>query len=225
MKAKYIIITVAALLLAAGCAKDTGPEFQDPSWDKAGEQLQLAVTVRQDATGTVYFQKGNNVRFFPRGGYEFTGECRAFGSFIISPQEQPGYGHICDVEWLEEIDKGPVIISTAASFADCIDGIDVDSQSSITSIEDGYLTVNYYSWWGAAPVHHDIALLYAGERELFLVNNANGDAREVYTQGLVYFDINDLFPAAEEEPLTITLKWITTEGKETSAKFGFISRK
>ncbi|MBO4566691.1 MAG: hypothetical protein J5695_05645 [Bacteroidales bacterium] len=225
MKTRIIIFTAAALVLSA-CAKDSIDDWvpgpSDSLQDMQDGQRELVVTVKQDATGTVFFQKGNTGRLFPKDGYEFHGECRALGSFYIYPVEEPGYGRICDVEWLEEIDRGHVVTAPGPA---SVDGLDVDLQSNITAIEDGYLTVDYYTWWADPAGHHDLTLVYIGNNEFNLVHNANGDAHDVYAEGLVYFDINGFFPDTGGETIPVTVNWLTTKDVLTSAKFGFISRK
>ena len=210
----------------AACMKEALPDAGNPGVSDTDpetiEPMEFVVTIKKDVSGKVYFQKGNSERLFPRNGYEFTEECRALGSFLIYPVEEPGYGRICDIEWLEEIDKGLVVSNSSVGFED---GIDVNLQSRKTSIEDGYLTVHYNAWWGKNAGHHDIGLVNIGHGEFNLVHEAHSDAKDIYAEGLVYFDINSLLPATDDVPLTITVNWLTTTGGITSSKFGFISRK
>ena len=225
MKIKNIIFFAVASLLAACSAAEFPPEQPDKSGNPEEDldgRMELVVTIKKDASGTVYFQKGNTQRLFPKDGYEFNGECRALGAFNIYPVEEPGYGRICDVEWIQEIDRGQVMYGPGPAL---VDGLDVNLQSNITTIEDGYLTVDYFSWWGDPAGHHDLTLVYIGNNEFNLVHNANEDARDVYAEGLVYFDINGFFPDTGQESIPVTINWLTTNDSLTSARFGFVSRK
>lgn len=216
MKAKYILLWGVVLLLAAGCAAgDYSDRYPDTGYvsECDGMPHEFVVSVKQDADGSVYFLRGNDERLVPMETYAYNGPCRALGSFIV-------YGVHVHTEWIQELDRGPVL--SAGAFAD---GIDIVLDSGITSVEDGYLTVHYAAWWGESAVHHDISLVSRGNGEFDLVHDAHGDARDDYAEGIVYFDINDYMPETGAGSVPVKVNWLNTSGGRTSAGFEFISRK
>ena len=207
-------------LLAVSCSKEAGFSLSDaaPEFYKAD----VIVTIKQDADGTVFFQYGSD-RLYPGAGYPFERQCRAMASVTIYAEEVPLYGHRVDVNWLEPIDQGAFKPYPAEGYGS--DGIDILTKSWITSVEDGYVTLHYKTWWGDPSGHHDFFLVQGEDPyELTLMHNANGDEETVYSEGTIYFDINSLPPTGDGTE-TIHIKWNTIEGNEVIASFEFKSRK
>ena len=104
------------------------------------------------------------------------------------------------------------------------DGLDVLTDSWITSVEDGYLTIHYKTWWGEPSAHHDFVLVQENDPyELTLLHDAHGDGRDDYSDGTVYFDINTL-PPTDGSPRKLKINWTSTDGKPVSAEFEFETR-
>lgn len=212
-------ILCLAALLAVSCSKEAGFNFSDaaPEFHKAD----VIVTIKQDADGTVFFQYGRD-RLYPGEGYPFERQCRAMASVTIYAEEVPLYGHRVDVNWLEPIDQGAFKPYPAEGYGS--DGIDVLTKSWITSVEDGYVTLHYKTWWGDPAGHHDFFLVQGEDPyELTLMHNANGDEKAVYSEGTIYFDINSL-PPTEDGPRKLRINWTSTEGNPVSAEFDFETR-
>ena len=226
MKRKHIILFIASLLLAGCTAGPALPDAESPDKPVYGIPQELAVTIKQDSNGTVFFENGKYGRIYPGEGYPFEEQCRALGSITIYAEEVPSYGHRCEVHWLEPIDAGRVYGMPFDLDAVQDAGLDVIWAGGITSVDDGYLTVQYNAWWGdpvAEP--HEFSLVYVGDGEFTLIHDARGDGRDVYAPGIVYFDINSMIPDTGGLRVAVNVSWKTTQGQTDSKTFGFISRK
>ena len=219
------IITIA-LVLAASCSADYG-DYKGADYDALPSEYRadVVVTIKQDTDGTVFFQAGRE-RLYPGDNYPFSGQCRAMGSVTVYAEEVPLYGHRVDVNWMEPLDKGSFKLYPGTATGE--DGIDVLASSWITSVEDGYLTIHYKTWWGESAAHHDFVLVQEEDPyELTIHHSANGDGKDIYSEGIVYFDINQLPPARPSvgvAPQRVKINWKTTDGKPASAEFDFETR-
>ena len=221
MRKRLVFFAVCAAFVSA-CSSGLYEKDVTASMD-APYKADAVVTVRQAPDGTVYFSSGKLGLLYPSTPFEFEGECRALASVTVYAEEIPLYGHRVDVHWLENLDRGAFLQYPSEGAGD--DGIDVMAHSWITSVEDGYLTVNYKAWWGADAARHDITLVQGADPyELTLYHDAHGESRDEYSEGIIYFDINSL-PPTEDGPHRLKLNWTTTDGKAASAEFEFETRK
>ena len=198
------------------CAKDVFP-------DENPRDAEVVVTVKQDTDGTVYFQLNDDERLYPLNGYEFTRQERILASLTVFAEEVPLYGHTVLVNWAEPLEQGTVY-SEDINISGYDDSIDV-LPDWVTSVEDGYLTVHYSTWWGDPSGHHDIILVTGpGPDELTLLHSSQGDDKENYSDGIIYFDINKYIePTDTYKP--IKLHWTGTNGSESTRIFEFKTRK
>lgn len=216
----------AALLLVAGCspAGDV-PDYPDlnSSADPVITTITEAsgiVTVKRNEEGLVYLQFGH-LRLLP-DALEFSRQERAMAQMVIYPEKVgPGNGYYkTQLDWLEAIDEGVFgpMATGGAPF-------DILLTSPYTCVEDGYLNIHYKTWWGETPQHHDFYLSSdpAEPYALTLVQHTHGDAKDNCTDGLIYFDINDL-PRTEGKTLTISVNWTKLDGNTGTAYFGFKTR-
>lgn len=221
MKVRIIIFLVSVLSLA-GCMAEGPGDYREPD---APYTVDAVVTVKQDTTGTVFFQLTDDQRLFPGNGYPFTRQMRAWGSITIFAEEVPLYGYKVGVNWLEPLDEGILVgsVSTVQTPA----GIDPDITSWATGVQDGYLTLVYKAWWGNPASHHDFYLYTSDPSDpysLTLVHDSHEDTADIYNEAIICFDINSLPPTGDEyRPLT--LNWTNTQGEASSARFEFKSRK
>lgn len=216
-------MSLLSVLLLAGCSAGGYYGDEIPS-GKSAYTVEAVVTVKQDDNGTVFFQLTDTDRLFP-GEYPFTRQMRAWGSLTIYPEEVPHYGNKTEVNWMEPLDEGSFVKAVPA--IEKAEGIDVMRDSWVTSVEDGYLTVRYKTWWGDPAGHHDFYLVAEEPNNPFsltLYQDVHSDGHESYSEGIICFDINSL-PDTGVNYRTLTLNWITTQGKAESAKFGFKTRK
>ena len=226
----------ALALLPISCSKthqadSWAPENGGKNYDAdsseapaADETFQAIVTVRQSPTDTVYFQLDDVTRLYPVN-YEspYTGPYRAICRLTTYATVMASYGKMTWVEWLAPVEEGTV---TASAPAGPGDGLDVEDDW-MTSVEDGYLTLHYVTWWGSGDVRHNFSL-HRGLNpedpyELTLVHDAAGDEPLEKGDALVCFSLKDL-PSTHGEPKILTLKWLSGEGSQEESLFRFRSR-
>lgn len=219
---KCLASLLFALIAVCSCSRayDYYPAPDAP--DRNEYQADVVVTVKQSEDGTVFFQLNKDERLFPFGEFTFEGQCRAIGSVTVYAEEVPLYGHKALVHWLNPLDRGAFLLYPAEGQG--TDGLDILTNSWITSVEDGYLTIHYKTWWGEPAAHHEFTLVQGSDPfELTLCHNANGDTHDTYSEGIIYFDINSL-PQTEDSPHALKLNWINTSGQAVSADFEFETR-
>ena len=197
------------------------------------------VTVKQNEKGAIYFLLDEDKRLFPQN-YEhpFTGLRR-----IICELQETG-GNRCRILWMEFLEQeimaywvpyasppdGPDPYDPPQEGADPSgipqDGLDI-LDDWMTSVEDGFLTLHYSTWWGDGSVAH-VFFLARGTNpedpyELLLSHDRKSDAFLEKADALICFDINDL-PSTEGQYVNLRLKWIDCEGKPAAKDFPFKSR-
>ena len=229
-----ILLAVAGLLLGCSKAEDDGYWYLDPvpggsimENSNADEiAVKAIVTVKRDADGVVFLQLDEDQRLLPYDEIPFAGQQRAMCSLTILPAEDPVYGHRCKVHWLEALDEGTFLSADKSQAGN--DGLEVLTDSWITGVEDGYLTIHYKAWWGIPAKHHDFTLLAGTDPldpyKLVLMHDAHGDAQDEYSEGIVYFDINSL-PPTGDGVVRLTLQWDDNKGLGKTAVFDYRSRK
>lgn len=229
---KIPIYLVMLLAVCIGCSKRSSFAPSDP-YDYQGSvtspdgpdfasAFTMVATIKKDASGSVYlWSKG--MRFNPVDDIDFVRQQRVVANVSFSPSSDTEFD--AKVHWIETLDEG-IFTSDASVTGD--DPLKVNFESWMTCVDDGYLTINYSTWWGEHPVHHDFYLVSGLDASdpysLELRHNANCDARGEFAEGVVCFDINSL-PDTGDAPKMITIKWKDTETKTSIAKFEFTSRK
>lgn len=240
MRKEVVIYILAAVLsLAVSCSKAYETDVRWPENGKGDaapgdaseadaampeESFQAIVTVRRSPTDTVYFQLDDVTRLYPVN-YEtpFTGPYRAICRLTTFNTVMPSYGPLTWVEWLEPVEEGAVTASAPAGPGDRLDVM----KDWMTTVEDGYLTVHYVTWWGSGEVRHSLSL-HRGLNpedpyELTLVHEAAGDEALEKGDALICFDLKDL-PPTHGETKILTLKWLSGEGSQEESLFRFRSR-
>ena len=239
MKIKHIIYFVAAgCLLAASCSKGKEAlpdsvtlvrsakalEMEDRT-DIRAEEYDAVVTVMQTEQQIIFFQVDSVSRLYPLN-YEqpFTGPkrlaCRVIDSLDDIVEGNKNY-HLGWVIWSEEVVKGEVGIADAEIQPLPDDGLDI-LEDWMTTLEDGFLTLHYASFWGDGSVEHRMCLDKTGEAEFCLRYYRNGDENLHEGDALIYFDLNDCLP--KTEGMDIKLKWTTGAGESAEKSFRFRSR-
>ena len=105
-----------------------------------------------------------------------------------------------------------------------------DQNDWMTSLEDGFLTLHYSTWWGTQPRRHELMLILGTNPddpyEVLLEHRANGDPKAMEADALVTFDINDRLPASQDPGNTplVTLKWRNDAGETNRRQFSFCRR-
>lgn len=96
----------------------------------------------------------------------------------------------------------------------------------MTNVEDGYLTLHFFTKVGNSGISHELNLLTGRNAddpyEVFFAHNAHGDGAFLNGQGIVAFRLEDL-PDTEGETVTLTLKYNSFDGVK-SVKFDYRTR-
>lgn len=233
MKLIHIVYIIAAVAMASACSKsynDYPEAFSDYDGviyklDRLSEPVEInaLVTVKCDAERKAFLQYGP-LKLRP-DELEYTRQERAMANLTILPGKLGEY-YNCTMEWIEPIELGTFSMDNSISLAPG-DGIALIMDSGFTTVEDGYLTVHYFTWWGENPKHHDFYLSSGVNPEnpyaLELRQDSHEDGRDTWSEGLVCFDINGL-PDTAGETKIISLNWIDTEGASRTSYFEFKTR-
>lgn len=216
--------------VAAGCsvARDYHADPSLPNSDYAlnsafrtGEPLSLLITVKQAEDGSAYLYYNDQYRF--RYSEPFVRQFRAMSVMqITSLADEQGYCG-CNLIYLEALDEGDMTYDASVPGSDGLDIKDV----WVTSVSDGYLTIQYDTWWGEHPVKHDFHLVAGLDPDnpysLELRHDAHSDPHSVQSEGIVCFDINDL-PDTQGENRLITLNYRKISGDSAKMTFVFKTR-
>lgn len=222
---KLIHIIITFLAVCSGCSKgyaDMAPSSDFYELSPSAQEKTLLATLKKDASGSVYlWSKGTRINLL--GKIEFVRQQRVIAHLSVyatGGDEFEAYAH-----WMEPIDEG---VLTSDVSAQGEDPVSVNLSSWMTGVDDAYLTINYSTWWGEHPVHHDFCLVAGLDPDdpysLELRHNANGDGQAEYAEGVICFDLNAL-PDTGDTPKELTINWKDTGGKTAVAKFEFTSRK
>lgn len=198
-----------------GCSKEAA--MNDAPQDAAAiQEFRAIVTVKQDASGTIYFQLDDNTVLFP---YNYNMPFNGMERIICGLAVANGTNE-CHVQWMDFLEKGDISYTQDA----IDDGLDI-IDDWMTSVEDGFLTIHYNAWWGNGTNPHLLLVKpSANTYELTIVHQMNGDEPLEKADALVYFDINDILPNTEGTYKDLTIKWKSIEGAAKSKTFRFRSR-
>ena len=221
MKPSLLTLYAASLCLLLGaCSKaaDSAVGDMPSSGDADQPDFTAIVTVKQEPGGSPFFQLDPETCLFPTNYQEpFTGERRLICGLSVWPKDNR-----CWIHWMDFLQEGAVQAAPAGEG----DGADV-LEDWMTSVEDGYLTVHYETYWGDGSVPHTL-LLVTGENpedpyQVRLVHLRNGDAAQSPADALIYFNLETL-PSTGGGYLPLTLIWKTGAGQTASKSFLFRSR-
>ena len=222
---RFLGTIIAAVCLLGGCSKgaaglyENAPGHADAEADApALREYTAIVTVKRDASGRIGLQLDDETLLYPSNYTEpFTRQCR-----IICGLSWWEGSKQCTLQWMDYLQEGPVHGSSAQEG----DGVDI-VEDWMTSVEDGYLTLHYSTFWGDGSISHTLFLV-SGENpddpyEVRLIHLNNGDAALEEGDALIYFDLAGLPPTGDSsQPLT--LKWKNGAGQMVSKAFLFRSR-
>ena len=199
-----------------GCSKEADMATPKEDADQAIQEFRAIVTVKQDASGTIYFQLDDNTVLFP---YNYNMPFNGMERIICGLAVANGANE-CHVQWMDFLEKGDISYTQDA----IDDGLDI-IDDWMTSVEDGFLTIHYNAWWGNGTNPHLLLVKpSANTYELTIVHQMNGDEPLEKADALVYFDINDILPDTEGTYKDLTIKWKSIEGAAKSKTFRFRSR-
>ena len=185
-----------------------------------------------------YFQLTDNEKLWPTANTRLPygeKEVRAFVNYTETelPDDVDGtvYSKAVDVNWIDTIlTKKPVVMDIAAE-----EDPDISEYGNnpveifndwMTNVEDGYLTLHFYTLWGNSGIKHELNLLTGlnpdDPYEVRFTHNAHGDADYMEGDGIVAFSLKDL-PDTNGETVKLTLVFDSFSG-EKKAEFDYCTR-
>ena len=221
-----IISVLGTLWLASSCSMEAD-EFGNSIYNNpdASADFTAILTVKKTPTDSVYFQLNDSTTIYAADYQrQFTRMERVICGITVTNTSVGRFKYKGYINWIESLDEGVVTPDSSVPGTDGLDILD----DWMTSVEDGFLTLHYSTWWGANPVRHDFYLVIGinpeDPYEVELRQNCNGDRKDEEGDSLVCFDINSL-PDTGGQYTTLTLKWTTSGGAASEKKFKFKTRK
>lgn len=163
-------------------------------------------------------------------------EVRAFVNYTETDMpenvEGEGYSNAVKINWMDSIlTKRPVawdaVEGETANISAKFGKDPVELYKDVmTNVEDGYLTVHFYTKWGKSDISHELNLVTGTNPEdpyeVWFKHNAHGDNSYYEGDGIVAFSLRDL-PDTEGETVKLTVRFDSFSG-EKSAQFDYKTR-
>ena len=198
-------------------------------------QPSAIVTVKPVTSGETdwhYFQLNDEEKLLPTDWQTLpfgSEEVRAFVNYekteFPEGSDPTGYSSAVKVNWIDKIlTKNPVDMS--ASEEDYgTDPVEIYADW-MTNVEDGYLTIHFFTNWSDSNIKHELTLLTNvnpdDPYEVRFAHNAHGDGDYYRGDGIVAFRLKDL-PDTNGKTVKLTLKFDSFSGEKT-VKFDYRSR-
>lgn len=222
---KHLKFILASLVLATGtaafvsCSDDSGPSHRNAA--------NATVTLKTDtASGLFYMQLDDsttvlptNIKVSPVGKREV----RALANLKFTKERPQDFSRAAVVNWIDTI-RTKTMSPDMGTKNDSVYGNDpVEIVNHwTTSVEDGYLTVRFRTYFRPGSVHR-LSLLKTGKPyEVVLMHDAAGDKSGYVRDGIIAFNLSQL-PDTKGKTETLTVKWKSYGGEKT-AKFNYRSR-
>ncbi len=229
MKANGIIsIGAAAILAVSSLSSCSNRNNEYRAYREA------IVTVKPLENGSYYMQLTDNETLCPEGYLKSPfkdKEVRAYTIYSNTNLTDPDYGKVVTVERLDSIrTKDPVLYNgeTEEELVELYGNDPVEIMNSwMTGVEDGYLTINFFTHWSwSGHVQHTVNLVTGmnpdDPYEVRFMHDANNDLSQREGYSTVAFRLGSL-PDTNGETVKLTLKW-KAFGKEKSASFDYRTR-
>ena len=193
--------------------------------------------VTGDGEDYFYFQLNDKEKLWPldNSRLPYKGkEVRAFVKFTETDMpedvDKNVYSKAVKVEWMDSIlTKAAVAyeeeenVSIEQKYGD--DPVEIFADW-MTNVEDGYLTLHFYTLWGNSGIKHELNLVTGLNEEdpyeVRFTHNAFGDGTYYEGDGIVAFSLKNL-PDTKGETVKLTLKFDSFSGEKT-AQFDYCTR-
>ena len=200
----------------------------DDNYDYSVNYPNALVTINTNSsTGQVYLQLDDettvlptNMKTSPYGNKEL----RALTNLKIQDGQGGHYSKSAYVNWIDTILTKNMVRSMGAKDDEVYgkDPLEI-VKNWTTSVEDGYLTLRFRTYFGNGTKHVVNLVKGAQPYEVILHHNAMGDTKGYVRDGLVAFRLSDL-PDTQGKTVDLTLKWQSFSGAK-SVHFKYKSRK
>ena len=242
LKPLLLLLLPAILPALSACSKEFDDEAYDTSQNASSskeehtfetansQSFTFIATLHQTEAGEYYLQVDATLRVYPANILDLCPvlpetPCRIVGDMTaFDRQMEGGLGYYGLLDWFDFVEQGPVLNEADEGK----DGDDVLADW-MTSLEDGFLTLHFQTWWGVEPRRHELRLVIGSNPddpyELLLVHNANDDPKSYQADALVCFDLQDAIPVPEDPTqTTVTLKWTNDTGQTQFRTFPYAGR-
>ncbi len=158
-------------------------------------------------------------------------EVRAFVNYTpaVMPEgaDKEKYADAVKINWLDSLLTKQSKPSMAEENDNLYGNDPVEIMNNwMTVVEDGYITLNFSTFWGNRNTKHEVNLLTGGNPdnpyEVEFRHNAFGDVNGIKGDGIVAFSLKDL-PDTNGETVKLTLKWMSFSGIK-KAEFDYCTR-
>ena len=200
----------------------------DDNYDSSVNYPNALVTIKTNSsTGQMYLQLDDettvlptNMKTSPYGNKEL----RALTNLKIQDGQGGHYSKSAYVNWIDTILTKNMVRSMGAKDDEVYgkDPLEI-VKNWTTSVEDGYLTLRFRTYFGNGTKHVINLVKGAQPYEVILHHNAMGDTKGYVRDGLVAFRLSDL-PDTQGKTVDLTLKWQSFSGAK-SVHFKYKSRK
>ena len=242
-------VATAAIISLNSC-------IEGNDYDYSLTQPSAIVTVKPVTRGETdwhYFQLNDEEKLLPTDWQTLpfdTEEVRAFVNYekadFPEGADPEGYSYAVKVNWLDKILTKVPVDMTADSGEEPGDGTGTEGEEGLkdftaedygtdpveiyadwmTNVEDGYLTIHFYTLWSNSNIKHELNLLTnvnpEDPYEVRFAHNAHGDGDYYRGDGIVAFRLKDL-PDTNGKTVKLTLKFNSFSGEKT-ATFDYCSR-
>lgn len=231
------LLLLLLTVLLPSCSKEMDEGYFSSREDDKGttseatadyQSFSAIVTSKLSPSGEVYFQVTENETVYPANfssfGYSFDRPRRIVCELVVFDRQYGNLGNYALIDWMEFVQEGPV--QTAGKEGE--DGVEV-LDDWMTSLEDGFLTLHFSTWWGVQQKRHEL-LLIVGENpddpyEMRLEHHSNGDPKSMQADALVCFDLAGRLPVPADPAHTfVTLQWRNDAGEIIRRQFPYSSR-
>ncbi len=232
------IIAGAALLsvpMLQSCLNDDDNDYDYSYWYP--DAIVTVKPVVDEGSEYFFFQLDDNTRLWPVDNSDLPygeKEVRAFVKYTETdmPEGVDGdvYQKAVQISWMDSI----LTKKAVAAPQDMDDaGLDlaygndpVEIFKDWTVVEDGYITIHYYTNWGDTNIKHSLNLITGlnpdDPYEVCLKHDANGDYSSASGDAMVAFRLDGL-PDTQGETVKLTLRFDSFSGEKT-VKFDYRTR-
>jgi hypothetical protein len=168
-----------------------------------------------------YILNDENLKLLPKNAHEVKpapdNNARVLFVFnVLADESTLGYDYVITLTYIAPVHVFDVASSSAATIADSSDKL-----RNVESVWIGshYLNVDYYFFYSADPVKHEVSLLrdttaglQGSDVTLYLKHNSKGDSGTIPGQNIVSFDLESLRDAVPSDTINVSFEATCSDG-------------
>lgn len=212
----------ALTTMLQSCLKDEKASYYYPH---------AVVTTKTASDHTFYLQLDDSTTLLPvnyKNSPYGSKEVRALVNYTLLEERPDGYSYQIRLNAMDSI----LTKNTAVSLGDRNDSVYGKDpveiiKDNVTIVEDGFLTLNFSTYWGSFHRPHKVSLITGVNKdnpyEVEFRHHAHNDVPERPGNALVAFNLKDL-PDTQGKTVKLKLTWNSFSGKK-STEFDYCTRK